>query len=127
MPRSKIDKSYGKNFTYGDDSAMDEERVSAFRRRQQGDFGRLAHGSSGTILRRRVGSVGNGYDNLNGSQQLHIDNRGQGKGGWRNSEGDRLDDFGVDENAELFDEDNVPLAELIRKRQALSETTKHRR
>lgn len=126
MPRSKIDKSYDKKFTYGDDSAMDEERVSAFRRRQQGDFERLAHGSSGMILRRPVGSDGNGYDNFHGSQQLNIDNRGQGKEGWRNSEGDRLDDFGVDENAELFDEDNVPLAELIRKRQAVSET-KYRR
>lgn len=105
---------------------MDEERVSAFRRRQQEDFGRLAHGSSGTILRRRVGSVDNGYDNLQGSQQPNIDNGGQGKEGWRNSEGDRLDDFGVDENAELFDEDNIPLTELIRKRQAESEA-KYRR
>ena len=120
MPRSKIDKSYDKNFTYEDDLAMDEERVIAFRRRQQGDFGRLAHGSSGTILRRHVGPVGSGYDNFDGSQQLNIDNTGQGKEGWRNSEGDRLDDFGVDENAELFDEDNVPLAELIRKRQDVS-------
>lgn len=126
MPRWKSDKSYDKDFTYGDELAMDEERVSAFRRRQQGDFGRLAHGSSGTILRRRVGSVGNEYDNLHSSQQPNNDNGGQDKEGWRNSEGDRLDDFGVDENAENFDEDNIPLAELIRKRQAQSET-KYRR
>lgn len=126
MPRWKSDKSYDKDFTYGDELAMDEERVSAFRRRQQGDFGRLAHGSSGTILRRRVGSVGNEYDNLHSSQQPNNDNGGQDKEGWRNSEGDRLDDFGVDENAENVDEDNIPLAELIRKRQAQSET-KYRR
>ena len=105
---------------------MDEDRVSAFRQRQQGDFGRLAHGSSGTILRRRMGSVDNRYDNLHGSQQPNMDNGGQDKEGWRNSEGDRLDDFGVDEHAELFDEDDIPLAELIRKRQAESET-KYRR
>ncbi len=120
MPRSKIHKSYDKDFTYEDESALDVERVSAFRRRQQGDFGRLAHGSSGTILRRRVDSVRNGYDNLHGSPQPDIDDAGQDKEGWRDSEGDRLDDFGVDENADVFDEDNVPLAELIRKRQAQS-------
>lgn len=122
MPRSKIHKSYDKDFTYGDEPALDVERVSAFRRRQQGDFDRLAHGSSGTILRQRVDSVSNGYDNLHGSQQPDIDDAGQDREGWRNSDGDRLDDFGVDENAEAFDEDNVPLAELIRKRQARSES-----
>ena len=118
MPRSKIDKFYDKDFTYEDESALDVERVSAFRRRQQGDFGRLAYGTSGTTIRRRLDSVGNGYDNLHKSQPPNIGNGGQDKEGWRNSEGDRLDDFGVDENAENFDEDNVPLVELIRRRQA---------
>lgn len=122
MLRSKIHKSYDKDFTYGDEPALDVERVSAFRRRQQGDFDRLEHGSSGTILRRRVDSVRNRYDNLHGPQQPDIDDAGQDKEGWRDSDGDRLDDFGVDENAEVFDEDNVPLAELIRKRQARSES-----
>ena len=126
MPRSKIDKSYDKDFSYENESTLDVERVSAFRRRQQGDFGRLAHGSSGTIIRRHVDSVGSGYDKLHDSQQPNIGNGGQDKEGWRNSEGDRLDDFGVDENAERFDEDNVPLVELIRKRQAQCET-KYRR
>ena len=122
MLKSKIHESYDKDFTYGDESALDVERVSAFRRRQQGDFDRLEHGSSGTILRRRVDSVRNRYDNLHGSQQPGIDDAGQDKQRWRDSDGDRLDDFGVDENAEVFDEDNVPLAELIRKRQARSES-----
>ena len=122
MPSSKIHKSYDRDFTYGDEPALDVERVSAFRRRQQGDHDRLAHGSSGTILRRRVDSVSDGYDNIHGSQEPEIGDAGQDGEGWRDSEGDRLDDFGVDENAEVFDEDNVPLAELIRKRQAQSES-----
>ena len=122
MPKSKIHKSYDKDFIHEDEPTLDVERVSAFRQRQQGDFDRHAHGSSGTILRRRVDSVSNGYDNLHGSQQPHIDDAGQDREGWRDSDGDRLDDFGVDENAEVFDEDNVPLAELIRKRQARSES-----
>ena len=122
MPRSKIHKSCDKDFTYGEGPALDVERVSAFRRRQQGDFDRLAHGSSGTILRRRMDSVSNGYDSLHGSQQPEIDNAGQDREGWRGSDGDRLGDFGVDEDAEVLDEDNVPLAELIRKRQARSDS-----
>ena len=122
MPRSKIHKSCDKDFTYGEGPALDVERVSAFRRRQQGDFDRLAHGSSGTILRRRMDSVSNGHDSLHGSQQPEVDNAGQDKEGWRDSDGDRLGDFGVDEDAEVLDEDNVPLAELIRKRQARSDS-----
>lgn len=41
----------------------------------------------------------------------------EGEEGWRNSEGDRLQDFGVDEDADFYDEDNIPLAELLRRRQ----------
>lgn len=40
-----------------------------------------------------------------------------GEEGWRNKEGERLADFGVDEVADFYDEDDVPLAELIRRRQ----------
>ncbi|KAK4984941.1 Palmitoyltransferase [Elasticomyces elasticus] len=42
----------------------------------------------------------------------------EGEESWRNSEGERLDDFGVDEDAEFYDEDDVPLAELLRRRRA---------
>lgn len=42
----------------------------------------------------------------------------EGEEGWRNSEGERLRDFGVDEDVEFYDEDEVPLAELIRRRKA---------
>lgn len=41
-----------------------------------------------------------------------------GEEGWRSPEGDRLRDFGVDEMAEFYDEDDIPLAELIRRRKA---------
>lgn len=46
-----------------------------------------------------------------------------GEEGWRNSEGERLKDFGVDEEVEFYDEqeDDVPLGELLaRKREAAS-------
>ena len=43
---------------------------------------------------------------------------GAGEEGWRNREGERLADFGVDEVADFYDEDDVPLAELIRRLKA---------
>ncbi|KXL46040.1 hypothetical protein M433DRAFT_108421 [Acidomyces richmondensis BFW] len=39
-----------------------------------------------------------------------------GEEGWRNKEGERLADFGVDEVADFYDEDEVPLAELMQKK-----------
>ncbi|TKA76325.1 hypothetical protein B0A55_04188 [Friedmanniomyces simplex] len=41
-----------------------------------------------------------------------------GEESWRNKEGERLADFGVDEVADFYDEDDVPLAELVRRRRA---------
>lgn len=38
---------------------------------------------------------------------------------WRNKEGERLADFGLDEDAEFYDEENdLPLAEIMRRRKA---------
>lgn len=45
------------------------------------------------------------------------DGDGAGEEGWRNKEGERLADFGVDEVADFYDEeDEMPLADLIRRR-----------
>ncbi|KAI4754608.1 zf-DHHC-domain-containing protein [Aureobasidium sp. EXF-3400] len=41
---------------------------------------------------------------------------GEGEEGWRNSEGERLNDFGVDEDIEFYDEDEVPLSELMKRK-----------
>lgn len=41
-----------------------------------------------------------------------------GEPGWTNAEGDRLRDFGVDEDAEEEDDEDVPLGELLRRRRA---------
>jgi palmitoyltransferase len=47
---------------------------------------------------------------------------GEGEEGWRNSEGECLKDFGVDEDVEFYDEqeDDIPLAELMARRRAAS-------
>ena len=39
-----------------------------------------------------------------------------GEEAWRNSEGERLADFGVDEEVEFYDEEDLPLAHLIQRR-----------
>lgn len=39
-----------------------------------------------------------------------------GEEGWRNKEGERLNDFGVDEVADFYDEDDAPLADFVRNR-----------
>ena len=44
----------------------------------------------------------------------------EGEEAWRNSEGDRLNDFGVDEDVEFYDEDDVPLAKLLSRRNGRS-------
>ena len=41
-----------------------------------------------------------------------------GEEAWRNKEGERLADFGVDEVADFYDEDDLPLAEIMRRRKA---------
>lgn len=39
-----------------------------------------------------------------------------GEQAWRNSEGERLHDFGVDEEIEFYDEEDIPLAILMEQR-----------
>lgn len=56
----------------------------------------------------------------NGDEQSrrYVSTHGSVKGeeAWRDGEGDRLDDFGVDENVEFYDEDVIPLAVLLQQR-----------
>lgn len=40
----------------------------------------------------------------------------EGEESWRNADGERLEDFGVDEDIDFYDEDNIPLAELMERK-----------
>ncbi|KAK5743968.1 Palmitoyltransferase [Elasticomyces elasticus] len=54
-----------------------------------------------------------------GAAVVHGDEEdGAGEESWRNKEGERLADFGVDEVADFYDEDDMPLAELLKRRKA---------
>ncbi|GAB7364410.1 hypothetical protein MBLNU230_g4952t1 [Neophaeotheca triangularis] len=114
--------------------------IEDFRRRQEADLARYVDGE--LIVRRRPfheryadapppnGSGIQKYkdyaedteDDVYDSDPELVDSpnakagRDEGEEAWRNKEGERLADFGVDEEAEFYDEDDLPLSELMRRR-----------
>ena len=101
-------------FTHQDRSTSNEEQIEAFRRRQEEDIQRRSAASNSNYRRRPF------HERYDGDHQDASDvfpfQADSGEEAWRNSEGDRLNDFGVDEDAEFYDEDSIPLAELLRRR-----------
>ena len=101
-------------FIYQDYSRSNQEQIDAFRRRQEEDLKRF---HSGPTTRRRP--FHERYKHYNQEERESTqapsqdDGLGGGEEGWRDSEGDRLDDFGVDEDIEFYDEDDIPLARLL--------------
>ncbi|KAL3423477.1 DHHC zinc finger domain-containing protein [Phlyctema vagabunda] len=84
----------------------ERDAVAAFRERQAKDYERFAEVDS---------EPGGGSEEAYDSEyEAGID----GEPGWTNSDGDRLRDYGVDEEAELIAEDDIPLGELLRRRRA---------
>ncbi|GAM86308.1 hypothetical protein ANO11243_043200 [Dothideomycetidae sp. 11243] len=96
----------------------------AFRRRQEADLRRREEG----VARRKPFYVrlkeandrsGNEEEEREEMSDGDEDEKRADDGGeeaWRNAEGERLADFGVDEDVEFYDEDDVPLAQLMRMR-----------
>lgn len=123
--RRAMDK--GPAFTYRDAELSKEDTLAAFRARQAED-----------AVRRREPFVERmealrderrdeyEYDDADdASEEGEDDEKKYGEGdegeeGWRNSEGERLKDFGVDEDVEFYDEqeDDIPLSVLMARRQA---------
>ena len=50
------------------------------------------------------------------SEPAHDSGADDGEEAWKNSEGERLRDFGVDEEIEFYDEEDIPLAVLIQQK-----------
>ncbi|OCL01827.1 palmitoyltransferase pfa4 [Glonium stellatum] len=97
-----------------------QESMEAFRRRQQVDMQRWK-ASEPYVQRRkpfakRLESMAGDTEECSSDRADDDESTsGSGEEGWKNSEGERLGDFGVDEDAEFYDED-VPLSELIARR-----------
>ncbi len=102
-------------FTHNQDQTSDHDVIEAFRRRQEQDMRRS---QSGELQIHRRKPFHDRYSVEEGEYGTESRSGGSsgGEEGWRNSEGDRLRDFGVEEEVEFYDEDNVPLAELLRRR-----------
>jgi len=101
-----------KAFTYD----TTENGIEAFHRRQQKDSQRW--NTHSTPIRKRR-PFHNRYDPDADTMISFTDDESEaddGEEGWKNSEGERLRDFGVDEEIEFYDEDDIPLAELIQRR-----------
>ncbi|OJD19949.1 hypothetical protein AJ78_00143 [Emergomyces pasteurianus Ep9510] len=112
--------NHGNGFTSEQRYTSQGEEVEAFKHRQREDIQRRELGLE--VQRRRPFHrryIQNmeiaGVPDLSGSESGVDSNSGEE--GWRDSEGDRLGDFGVDEEIEFYDEDDIPLAELLRRRE----------
>lgn len=103
-------------FTFQNETMSNEDQIKRFRQRQEQDIGRIqAQVSKRRPFRDRFKAANNGSEPIH---PLPTDREASdgGEEAWRNSEGERLDDFGVDEDVEFYDEDNIPLAQLLQKR-----------
>jgi palmitoyltransferase len=98
--------------------------VEAFRRRQREDWfersGRAEHPDKDETKTgfRRMSRLSDVSDSDSDDYESEVEEGIDGEEGWTNAEGDRLRDFGVDEDAELLAEDEIPLGELLRRRKA---------
>ena len=117
--------------------------IEKFRKRQEADLARYADADGEYVVRRRPfherledmhrATYEDAYnpdetaietdEDDSGSDEDFVEHDARkqddaGEEGWRNKEGERLADFGVDEVADFYDEDDLPLAELIRRRKA---------
>jgi palmitoyltransferase len=101
-------------FVPGVQSSID---VEEFRKRQADDLKRW--GRDQEILRRQPFHKRYTDEavraNDTSAPDLYVRGEGEGEESWRDSEGQRLKDFGLDEEAEFYDDD-VPLAQLIERR-----------
>jgi palmitoyltransferase len=93
------------------------EEKEAFKRRQQEDFARRGRKRTRDIVENESGNDKDEPDDYESEYEEYEEGL-DGEEGWTNSEGERLRDFGVDEDAEVLADDDIPLGELLRRRKA---------
>jgi palmitoyltransferase len=92
-----------------------EEKI-AFRQRQEEDFARRRRNATKEV---QNGGDSDEWEPEDDESEFEEYEEGlDGEEGWTNSEGERLRDFGVDEDAEIVADDDIPLGELLRRRRA---------
>ncbi|KAK5021991.1 Palmitoyltransferase [Exophiala sideris] len=118
MPR--LERSFNPEdaFVHQHAALSPEEEMVAFKERQQADFQQRAQHYD--IKRRRPFHRRFDQDDETPLEDDYITDEEEeahsGEEGWQDSGGNRLKDYGVDESVEFYDEDNIPIAELLRRR-----------
>ncbi|KAI1515664.1 Palmitoyltransferase [Pyrenophora tritici-repentis] len=128
-------------FRFVDSKLSREDEVKAFKERQAEDAVRRRRGyevqvddevEEGDEDGERIGDEDEyayGSDEVEEEEprkNKHGDDEQESVAAWRNSEGERLKDFGVDEDVEFYDEqddDDMPLSELLARKRAASMST----
>ncbi|KPI44941.1 Palmitoyltransferase pfa4 [Cyphellophora attinorum] len=106
MPRIARSMDAEDAFTYRNGASMADE-VDAFKQRQQADLARRRP------FRHRFDAE---TDEPLHDDFLDSDEDASGEEGWADRDGNRLQDYGVEEDVEFYDD--VPLAELMKRRRA---------
>lgn len=122
IPRPAATVENDQPFTIQQSYASAREEIEAFQRRQAEDL-KLPRQFLQVQRRKRFHDR---YDQKNTEQAGLADesadssasdvDSNEGEEAWRNSEGERLRDFGVDEDIEFYDEEDIPLGILIERR-----------
>ena len=120
IARKPVFASTNDAFIHQDPEFSNRDQLEAFRRRQQEDLKRHQTVEPRAYRRKPFHQR---YKELASDKENKQDRSlrftaTEGEEAWRNSEGDRLNDFGVDEDVEFYDEDDIPLAELLSRRGA---------
>ncbi|XHG03392.1 Palmitoyltransferase [Aspergillus wentii] len=95
------------------------EQVEAFNRRKAEDLKRQKAGMEVQRRKRfgkRLKEENNRDSDSEGTDPRSDNESDDGEEGWKNSEGERLRDFGVDEDIEFYDEEDIPLGILMQQR-----------
>ncbi|OAA62767.1 dhhc zinc finger membrane protein [Niveomyces insectorum RCEF 264] len=90
-----------------------EDEKAAFQARQAADFRRRRQQQMADEAEAAAATAAIADDDVDNSSDAFEEGM-DGERGWMNADGDRLRDYGVDEDAE--DDDNVPLAQLLQRR-----------
>jgi palmitoyltransferase len=114
-----LDDNYSTDPISMEDNATREQEIAQFRQRQTEDLKRWERRYEPVRRRqpfhKRFDEAAVAANDAS-SPSLYVQGDSEGEEGWRDSEGQALKDFGLDEEAEFYDEDDIPLGELLRKR-----------
>ncbi|MCJ1477608.1 Palmitoyltransferase [Lambiella insularis] len=120
IPKRAVTMNTDDAFIHDSDATSNSDQLKAFRQRQHEDLRRYGTGNLQIYRRRpfheRYATFESDKEQEEQDANVPAPNVADGEEAWRNSEGDRLQDFGVDEAIEFYDEDDVPLAVLLTKK-----------